>query len=325
MIFAEYLPFPVETLIVSLAALAAGASVLAVWIGLIAPRPMKARMKALNQRRASLHNARLAPKSHPMRITGLNIANIVTRKFRLLQTTQSKKVAEKLMQAGWRGKDAMILFMFMKLLLPIVAGIVIVILLYVVNIVELPPMQKLAAALAAVVLGAYAPEIFVRNASQKRQQNIQKGMPDGLDLMVICAEAGLSLDATLERVGRELRNSWPELADEVSLTSIELNFLPERRMALDNLTRRINLNQVRALVNTMLQTERYGTPLSQALRVLSTEMRTERLTKAEEKAARLPAILTVPMIIFILPALFVVLIGPGALRMIDGLRGVLGG
>ena len=325
MIIEELLPFPIETLIVALVALAAGASVLAVWVGMIAPRPMKARMKALNQRRASLHNARLAPKSHPMRITGLNVANLVTRKFRLLQTTQSKKVTEKLMQAGWRGKDAMIFFMFMKLTLPIAAGIVAVVLIHVVGIVELPEMQKLAVALGAVIVGAYAPDIFVHNAAQKRQQMIQKAMPDGLDLMVICAEAGLSLDATLERVGRELRNSWPEMADEVSLTSIELNFLPERRMALDNLTKRIKLGQVRALVNTMLQTERYGTPLSQALRVLSSEMRVDRLTRAEEKAARLPAILTVPMILFILPALFVVLIGPGALRLMDGLRGVLGG
>lgn len=325
MTFEQILPFPVETLIVALAALAAAASVLAVWVGLIAPRPMKARMRSLNQRRASLHNARLAPKSHPMRITGLNVANIVTRKFRLLQTSQSKKYAEKLMQAGWRGKDAMILFMFMKLMLPFVFGIGALVALYVVNIGELPDLHKMVIALLAVILGAYGPDLFVRNKIQKREQLIKKAMPDCLDLMVICAEAGLSLDATLERCGRELRNSWPELADEVSLTSIELNFLPERRMALDNLTRRIKLSQIRALVNTMLQTERYGTPLSQALRVLSAEMRTERLTKAEEKAARLPAILTVPMIIFILPALFVVLIGPGALRMMDGLRGVLGG
>ena len=298
---------------------------LAVWIGLIAPRPMKARMKSLNQRRASLHNARLAPKSHPMRITGLEFANVVTRKFKLMQTSQAKKYSEQLMQAGWRGKDAMTLFMFMKLVLPFVFGFAAIIALFVLNIGGFGLMEKLAFALGAVLLGAYAPDIFVRNTAQKRQHLIQKGLPDGLDLMVICAEAGLSLDATLERVGRELRNSWPELADEVGLTSIELNFLPERRMALDNLTKRVKMSQVRALVNTMLQTERYGTPLAQALRVLSAELRTERLTKAEEKAARLPAILTVPMIIFILPALFVVLIGPGALRMMDGLRGVLGG
>ncbi len=325
MSFEELLPVPIETLIVALAALAAGASVFAVWIGLIAPRPMKARMKSLNQRRASLHNARMAPKTHPMRLTGLNVANVVTRKFQLLQTSQAKKYAEKLMQAGWRGKDAMILFMFLKLTLPFVVGIVAVVALYGFDVGGLPTLQKLAAALGAVIVGAYTPDLFVRNATQKRQQLIQKGLPDGLDLMVICAEAGLSMDATLERVGRELRNSWPELADEVTLTSIELSFLPERRMALDNLTRRIRMSQMRALVNTMLQTERYGTPLSQALRVLSTELRGDRLSKAEEKAARLPAILTVPMIVFILPALFVVLIGPGALRMIDGLRGVLGG
>ena len=325
MTFEALLPFPIETLIVVLAALAAGAAVLAVWFGLIAPRPLQGRVKALQQRRSSLHNARMTPKSHPMRATGLNVANSVTQRFRLLQSSQSKKYGERLMQAGWRSKDAMVLFMFVKLTLPIIAGIAASVLIYGFGVIDLPPMQKLAVALAAVVVGAYAPDVFVRNVAQKRLVMIQKAMPDGLDLLVICAEAGLSLDAALERVGRELRNSWPELADEVSLTSIELSFLPERRMALDNLMRRVPLGQIRALVNTMHQTERFGTPLSQALRVLSSEMRVERLSKAEEKAARLPAVLTVPMIVFILPTLFVVLIGPGALRTMDGMRGVLTG
>ncbi|MBT3401558.1 MAG: type II secretion system F family protein, partial [Rhodospirillaceae bacterium] len=165
--------------------------------------------------------------------------------------------------------------------------------------------------------------LFTANVVSRRKQKITKAMPDGLDLMVICAEAGLSLDAALERVGRELRQSWPEFADEISLTSIELGFLPDRAQALQNLARRVHISGMRGLVNTLAQTERYGTPLSQALRVLSSEMRTNRLMKAEEKAARLPAVLTVPMIIFIMPALFVVLIGPGALQTIDALKGVL--
>ena len=144
-------------------------------------------------------------------------------------------------------------------------------------------------------------------------------MPDGFDLLVICAEAGLSLDAALERVSRELADASPELADELGLAAVELSFLPDRTKALENLAERVPLPGMRALINTLVQTERYGTPLSQSLRVLSAELRHERMMRAEEKAARLPAILTLPMIVFIMPALFIVLIGPAILQVIDQL------
>ena len=139
----------------------------------------------------------------------------------------------------------------------------------------------------------------------------------------ICAEAGLALDNALVRVAREMRMNSPEMADEMELTSAELGFMSERRIALENLYKRTNLPAMQALANTLIQSERYGTPLAQSLRVLSRELRDERLMKAEEKAARLPATLTVPMMIFIMPTLFIVLIGPGILRAIDGLGGVL--
>jgi tight adherence protein C len=142
-------------------------------------------------------------------------------------------------------------------------------------------------------------------------------LPDGLDLMVICAEAGLSLDATLVRVSRELGNGSPELAEELSMTAAELTFLPERRLAFDNLNTRTNSDGIRAVVNTLQQTAKFGTPLAQSLRILAAEMRQARMTRAEEKAARLPALLTVPMILFILPCLFIVLLGPAALGIID--------
>jgi tight adherence protein C len=141
------------------------------------------------------------------------------------------------------------------------------------------------------------------------------GLPDALDLFVICTEAGLSLDAAVTRVGREIGGSCPELADELGLTAIELGFLPDRRDALLNLARRVAAPQVRGLVNTLVQTEKYGTPLAQSLRVLAAEFRDTRMMKAEEKAARLPAILTVPMIAFILPPLFVVLLGPAIVQV----------
>jgi tight adherence protein C len=138
-----------------------------------------------------------------------------------------------------------------------------------------------------------------------------------LDLLVICAEAGLSLDAALNRVADEMTASAPALADELALTSVELNFLPERRMALDNFARRADLPAIRGVVNTLIQTEKYGTPLSQSLRVLSAEFREQRMLRAEEKAARLPATLTVPMILFILPTLFIVLVGPAMIDVYD--------
>jgi len=154
------------------------------------------------------------------------------------------------------------------------------------------------------------------NAASKRRLALQKALPDGLDLLVICAEAGLSLDAALNRVADEMTASAPALADELALTSVELNFLPERRMALDNFARRADLPAIRGVVNTLIQTEKYGTPLSQSLRVLSAEFREQRMLRAE-KAARLPATLTVPMILFILPTLFIVLVGPAMIDVYD--------
>jgi hypothetical protein len=159
--------------------------------------------------------------------------------------------------------------------------------------------------------------MYLRNAADKRAKQLQLALPDGLDLMVICAEAGLSLDATLVRVSRELGNTWPELAEEFGITAAELTFLPDRRTAFDNLNNRTDSDGIRGVVNTLQQTAKFGTPLAQSLRVLAAEFRDTRMFKAEEKAARLPALMTVPMILFILPTLFIVLMGPAALGIID--------
>ena len=156
----------------------------------------------------------------------------------------------------------------------------------------------------------------------KRRAQLQKGLPDALDLLVICAESGLALDAALTRVAREMTRSAPELADEVGMTAIELGFQPERRTALTNLIKRTKLASIRGVVNTLIQTEKYGTPLAHSLRVLGSEYRDERMLKAEEKAAKLPATLTIPLIVFILPTLFIVLLGPAILSAIDGLGGL---
>ncbi len=312
--------FTSETFIIWTTALSVFVSVFVVWQSLIAPRPLRARIKSLTERRDMLRQERLELRVHPLRAGMIEIANRVVRRLSLLRTSQTRRIEDKLLHAGYRGHDAMVMYLFLKLSLPAVFGIAAVIIFYVLEIFPAPDIAKLAFSLVAVIVGAYAPDVFVSNQGQKRRQKIQKALPDGLDLMVICAEAGLSVDATLNRVSTELVSSWPEFADELGLTAIEIGFLPDRTQALSNLARRVKLDGIKGIVNTLAQTERYGTPLAQALRVLSAELRTNRLMKAEEKAARLPAVLTVPMILFIMPALFIVLIGPGALRTVDALR-----
>ena len=207
----------------------------------------------------------------------------------------------------------------MRVALPFVFGPLAWLYIYALDLLE-APWPMIVGALGAL-LGASAPQIYVKNLAEKRRKLVKKGLPDALDLMVICAECGLSLDTTLDRVAREIGPSAPELADELGLTSVELTFLPERRRALDNLAERTDLDAIRGVVNTLKQTERYGTPLAQSLRVLASEFRNDRLMKAEEKAARLPAILTVPMMLFILPVLFIVLMGPAILSSIDVMNG----
>jgi tight adherence protein C len=171
---------------------------------------------------------------------------------------------------------------------------------------------------AGALIGSYkAPDYFVKNKIDKRSAAIRKGLPDALDLLVICAEAGLTVDAAFHRVAKELGRAYPELGDEFALTAIELGFLTDRRAAFENLAMRIDLEAVRGVVTTMIQTEKYGTPLASALRVLSAEFRNERMMRAEEKAARLPAIMTVPLILFILPVLFIVILGPAACSISD--------
>jgi tight adherence protein C len=309
-----------ETFIIWMSALSVFVSVFVVWSSLIAPRPLRARIKSLTERRDMLRQQRLELRVHPLRAGMIQFANYVVRKLSLLRTSQTRRIEDKLLHAGYRGHDAMVMYLFLKLSLPALFGVAAIMFFYVLEIFAAPDIAKLAFSLMAVIIGAYAPDVFVSNQGQKRRHKIQKALPDGLDLMVICAEAGLSVDATLNRVSTELGSSWPELADELGLTAIEIGFLPDRTQALTNLARRVKLDGIKGIVNTLAQTERYGTPLAQALRVLSAELRNNRLMKAEEKAARLPAVLTVPMIIFIMPTLFIVLIGPGALRTLDALR-----
>ncbi len=318
----DMLPFGLEPerAITALASLAAFAIVVVVWNTLIVQDPMGGRVKRLSRRRQELKAGWVRPKGHKLRLKSTQSAmRSLVQRLNLLRSKTTSKMSDKLARAGWRSRDSVVVFLFCKLSLPFLFGAAAYICITLLKLFTLPPLAQSLAPFVGVALGAYAPDIVLKNAIQKREKAITKGLPDTLDLLVICAEAGLSLDAALTRVSNEMARSCPEVADEFGLTAVELGFLPERRKALENLARRADLGSIRGIVTTLLQTEKYGTPLANSLRVLSSEFRNERMMRAEEKAARLPAILTVPMIIFILPTLLIVLIGPGILRVMDSM------
>lgn len=301
-----------------LAALATLAVLIAVYAATTARDPMARRVKTLNDRREQLKAGISA--STGKRRTKIVHQNDTTDRLRdilsnlkVLQDDQLKQAQIKLAQAGIRSKDLAIAVIFGRMVLPIIFGGGAAIYLYLLDMTPDWSAFKKFGVFAACLLGGYkAPDIYVQNMITKRSDAIRKGVPDALDLLVICAEAGLTVDAAFSRVARELGNAYPELGEEFHLTSIELSFLTERRMAFENLAQRVKLDQLKGVVTTMIQTEKYGTPLASALRVLSAEFRHERMMRAEEKAARLPAIMTVPLILFILPTLFVVILGPAA-------------
>ncbi|MFN5083864.1 MAG: type II secretion system F family protein [Novosphingobium sp.] len=310
-----------------LAGLAAMAVMFAIYTAVTIRDPMAKRVKALNERRDQL-------KSGIITQTAKKRASLVRKNetadkmkdtlsaLKVLQQSQLEVIQQKLAQAGIRKKELGIVVIFARMVLPIVLGGFVGFVVYGINFFpEWGGMKRLMAFAAAVGLGYKGPEIYLANLISKRTDAIRKGLPDALDLLVICAEAGLTVDASFNRVARELGRAYPELGDEFALTAIELSFLSERRQAFENLAWRVNLEAVKGVTTTMVQTERYGTPLASALRVLSAEFRNERMMRAEEKAARLPAIMTVPLILFILPVLFVVILGPAACSIADAFSG----
>jgi len=307
-------------LLTALSGLTAFAVVLAVWQGLRGRAPILVRTKSLLARRDELLAQYLRTERRKPADSAQTMMTGIVEKLRLLQGRKTAEMREKLAQAGLRSRESLIALLFAKLALPIAFGILALVLVKGMGMFKLSPNGELLACLGSVLAGSFGPGIWLKNKIEKRYQLIRKSVPDALDLLVICVEAGLSLDAALGRVAREFGPGAPELSDEFRLTSIELGFLPERRQALDNLAKRVTLPAIRALVGSLQQTEKYGTPLAQSLRVLASEFRTERMMRAEEKAARLPATLTVPMVVFILPTLFIVLIGPAVLHVLDALR-----
>ncbi len=305
-----------------LSAVAALAVLLAIYAATTVKDPMARRVKALNDRREQLKAGIVASTNKRRKLTNKNQAadrvRGVLSNFKMLQDDQIKKTQMRLLQAGIRAKDLAYFIILARFLLPVVIGTAVVLALYVFDLRPEWGAFKRYAATAIAFVGAYkSPDIWLSNKVKKRSDAIRKGLPDALDLLVICAEAGLTVDAAFGRVAKELGKAYPELGDEFGLTAIELGFLNERRQAFENFATRVDLDAVRGVVTTMIQTEKYGTPLASALRVLSAEFRNERMMRAEEKAARLPAIMTVPLILFILPTLFIVILGPAACSISD--------
>lgn len=318
------LGFNVILVATMLSAIATFAVLIAIYAATTVRDPMARRIKALNDRREQLKAGIVASTNKRRKLTNRNeaadrVRSILTS-FKMLQDDQLKKTQLKLMQAGIRTKDLAFFIILARVVLPVVLGIAAVLLIYASNYFPDWSWWRRYMTVAGTLVGAYkAPDLWLKNKITKRSKAVRKGLPDALDLLVICAEAGLTVDAAFNRVAKELGKAYPELGDEFGLTAIELGFLNERRQAFENLANRVDLEAIRGVVTTMIQTEKYGTPLASALRVLSAEFRNERMMRAEEKAARLPAIMTVPLILFILPVLFIVILGPAACSINDSL------
>jgi tight adherence protein C len=316
---ADWLPTGVapDDAITALASFAVLATVLAMWQVLRPSSVFERRLEQIVQSKETLRQQALAPRRGGRSLAAVGFMREAVTRLNLLRSRHAADARNMLVQAGIRSRDAMVGFLFAKISLPVLFGLMLLVDTKVFHVLPITPAFEFVPPMVGVLLGFYAPTIYLRNAAAKRAKLLQLALPDGLDLLVICAEAGLSLDASLIRVSRELGNGSPELAEELAITAAELTFLPDRRMAFDNLNTRTNSEGIRAVVNTLQQTAKFGTPLAQSLRVLAAEMRAARMTRAEEKAARLPALLTVPMILFILPTLFIVLLGPAGIGIVD--------
>ncbi len=306
-----------EDLIAASAGLAVVVTVFALWQALRGNSSLERRLVQIADKKEAMRQAAIVSRRQRERMTPASVMRDLVMRFDLLRSKHATDGRMVLARAGLRTRDAMIRYLFARLALPVVFAAAALIDSYTLKFLPVPPNFTLAAAAAAGVLGYFAPGIYIKNLTKKRAKRMQLALPDGLDLMVICAEAGLSLDATLIRVARELESTWPELAEELGITAAELTFLPDRRQAFENLTARTDMSSIKGVVNTLTQTAKFGTPLAQSLRVLAAEFRDTRMFKAEEKAARLPALMTVPMILFILPTLFIVLLGPAGINIVD--------
>jgi tight adherence protein C len=239
----------------------------------------------------------------------------IVEQFKLQDYLWTSNAKNLLMQAGHRSQEAEYVFLFARAALPL--GLFFTVSFYAMAIMdsELPIVVRLGIGLVTGLIGLQLPEIYLKNIIQKRQHSMRRAFPDALDLMLICVESGMAMEPSFNKVAAEIVTQSPELAEELAITTAELSYLPQRRSALENLSTRTGLDSVRQLCTVLIQSERYGTPLGSALRVISQESRDSRMMEAEKKAAALPPKLTVPMIVFFLPVLFAVIITPAAIQV----------
>ncbi|MBC2771291.1 type II secretion system F family protein [Rhizobium sp. AQ_MP] len=283
------------------------------------------RMKAVSTERDLIRareraklNAEAAQNRASLRTTNNKSVRNIVERFNLRQALVDDKTVDKLKAAGLRSQNALNIFLVARFLLPFATLALTAFWIFVLgNLGEKPLPIRLFATIVGGYVGFYLPNIYVSNRITKRQQSIKRAWPDALDLMLICVESGISLEAAMRRVSDEIGEQSPELAEEMVLTTAELSFLPDRRQALENLGTRTQLDGVKNVVQALIQADRYGTPVAQALRVLAQEGRDERMNEAEKKAAALPPKLTVPMILFFLPVLIAVILGPAGIQVSD--------
>jgi tight adherence protein C len=239
----------------------------------------------------------------------------IVENFNLSKWVGQEEARAMLVRAGYRGQAPYVTYLFFRLVMPIAMLLVTLFYVFVVVQLDQPPLIKIGISIGAAYFGMLSPNLFLKNRIQRRQTSIKRAFPDALDLLLICIESGMSVEAAFQKVSDEVGTQSVELAEEFTLTTAELSYLPDRRRAYDNLARRVGLEGVKAVCLALQQSERYGTPLGTTMRVLAQENRDMRMSEAEKKAAGLPPKLTVPMILFFLPVLFVVILGPAAIRV----------
>ena len=282
---------------------------------------LKKRMDSVSSARDNMRQARLDQLNQPegLRSESKGLVRDLVDKLSLEKLLEASDLKDKLAQGGLRGQRPIYTFYFFRFALPIVGFLFGLIFFIGLNVGGWEIIQRIGATVFAVAAGYYLPAIFVKNMAGKRLSSIMPVFPDALDLLLICVESGMSVELAFAKVADEMAENSVELAEEFSLTTAELSFLTSRRMAYENLARRNNHPGIRAVATALIQAERYGTPLGDTLRTMANENRQMRVMAAEKKAAALPAKLTVPMILFFLPVLFIIILTPAGMRMISAL------
>ena len=308
-----------EVLIAVLAACGIFATSLVILIPMLSRNRLPARMRTMAVERDKMRATRLAElnkKDGPsLRQTPQGFMLGIVDKFDLRASFDTDEVRDKLKMAGLRGQAPLVAYMFFRLFMPIILTIAALIYMFFVSNYDHPPIVKVGISLAVGYAGYFLPNVFIQNLISKRQQSIKAAFPDSLDMLLICVQSGMSVEAAFGKVASEVGAQSLELAEELSLTTAELSYLSERRQAYENLARRTGLPGVKNVATALIQAERYGTPIGSALRVMAKENRDTRMMEAEKKAAALPPKLTVPMIVFFLPCLFIVILGPALMQV----------